>query len=289
MAAEGALTEVASNKVFGGQQKIFSHDSKELGCKMNFGVYFPPQYESNKQLPVVYFLSGLTCNETNFIQKAGAQRYAAEYGLILVNPDTSPRGLNIPGDSDSWDFGVGAGFYINATQEPWKNNYKMFNYVTIELIQAIKENFGGADVQSIMGHSMGGHGAFICALKNPGLFSSVSAFSPITNPIQCPWGQNAFTGYLGPKETGKWEEWDATELAKVYNGPPLEIFIDQGTEDQFLKQNQLLPNNLLEAATPNTSLQTQMHMREGYDHSYFYISSFVGDHLAFHSKHLQKK
>lgn len=154
-------------------------------------------------------------------------RYAAQKGVIIVNPDTSPRGLNIPGDSENWDFGVGAGFYVNATQEPWKNNYKMYNYVTSELRSIVNSNFNVSGVQSIMGHSMGGHGALICALKNPGLYKSVSAFAPICNPSKCPWGIKAFSGYLGPKESGNWEDWDATELVKKYNGPPLELLLDQ--------------------------------------------------------------
>nr|CAI5822107.1 unnamed protein product [Callosobruchus analis] len=282
-----ALTEVSSNKIFGGFQKVFSHTSKELGCDMKFGVYLPPQAEENKKLPVVYWLSGLTCSEANFIEKAGAQRYAAEHGVIIVNPDTSPRGLNIPGDSESWDFGVGAGFYVNATQDPWKKNYRMYSYVTDELPAIVAKNFGIAEgKQSIMGHSMGGHGALICALKNPGMYKSVSAFAPICNPSQCPWGEKAFTGYLGPRESGDWANWDATELVQKYNGPPLELLIDQGLEDNFLKQNQLLPENLVKACK-SAGVPVILKKRDGYNHSYFYIASFIGEHLKYHVDHLK--
>ncbi|XP_019864886.1 S-formylglutathione hydrolase [Aethina tumida] len=282
-----ALTEVSANKVFGGVQKVFTHESKEVECVMRFGVYLPPQAEE-KKLPVIYWLSGLTCSEANFIEKAGAQRYAAEHGVIIVNPDTSPRGLNLPGDSDNWDFGVGAGFYVNATQSPWKNNYRMFSYVTNELINVVNANFNVIEgKQSIMGHSMGGHGALISALKNPGLYKSVSAFAPICNPSKCPWGVKAFTGYLGPKETADWSEWDATELVKKYNGPILELLIDQGLEDNFLKQDQLLPENLLEACQ-KAGVPAILNKREGYNHSYFYIASFIGEHIAYHAKHLDK-
>nr|CAH7758232.1 unnamed protein product [Callosobruchus chinensis] len=282
-----ALTEVSSNKIFGGFQKVFSHDSKELGCNMKFGIYLPPQAEENKKLPVVYWLSGLTCSEANFIEKSGAQRYAAEHGIIIVNPDTSPRGLNIPGDSESWDFGVGAGFYVNATQDPWKKNYRMYSYVTEELPAIVAKNFGIAEgKQSIMGHSMGGHGALICALKNPGMYKSVSAFAPICNPSQCPWGEKAFSGYLGPRESGDWANWDATELVQKYNGPPLELLIDQGLEDNFLKQDQLLPENLVKACKA-AGVPAILKKRDGYNHSYFYIASFIGEHLKYHADHLK--
>ncbi|XP_018564294.1 S-formylglutathione hydrolase [Anoplophora glabripennis] len=282
-----ALKEVSSNKSFGGWQKVYSHNSTELGCSMKFGIYLPPQAEE-KKLPVIYWLSGLTCTEANFIEKAGAQRYAAEHGVIIVNPDTSPRDLNILGDSDAYDFGVGAGFYINATQDPWKKNYRMYNYVTIELPSIINSNFGiSENKQSIMGHSMGGHGALICALKNPGLYKSVSAFAPICNPSECPWGIKAFTGYLGPRETSFWSDWDATELVKKYNGPPIELLIDQGLEDNFLSQKQLLPENLIEACKA-VGVPAILKKREGYNHSYFYIASFIGEHIKYHAEALLK-
>ncbi|XP_066251180.1 S-formylglutathione hydrolase [Euwallacea similis] len=278
-----ALTEVSTNKSFGGWQKVFSHDSKELGCTMKFGVYLPPQAEKEK-LPVIYWLSGLTCSEANFIEKAGAQRYACEHGVIIVNPDTSPRGLNIAGDSESWDFGVAAGFYLNATQEPWKKNYRMHDYIVKELVSLVNSNFDVIGEQSIMGHSMGGHGAFTLALRNPGLFKSASAFAPICNPIQCPWGIKAFTGYLGSQTNGEWEQWDATELVKKYNGPPLELLIDQGSADQFLSQ--LNPENLVEACKAS-EVSAILKKREGYNHSYFYIASFIGEHIEYHAKYLK--
>lgn len=283
------LTQLSANKVFGGYQKIFSHESLVLGCTMKFGVYFPPQYE-DKPLPVIFWLSGLTCSEANFIEKSGAQRYAAEHGVILVNPDTSPRNLNIDGDSKDWDFGVGAGFYVNATQEPWKTNYQMFNYVNYELHSTVADNFQVTGAQSIMGHSMGGHGALVCALKLPGLYKAVSAFAPISNPINCPWGQKAFSGYLGPMETGNWEEWDASKLVKKYNGPPLPIFVDQGTGDKFYKEGQLLPENLVVACKDGANLiNLVLEMRDSYDHSYYYISSFIGDHIKRHATILNAK
>ncbi|XP_018325798.1 S-formylglutathione hydrolase isoform X2 [Agrilus planipennis] len=252
---------------------------------MNFGVYLPPQCEDTK-LPVIYWLSGLTCSEANFIQKAGAQRYASENGVIIVNPDTSPRGLSIPGDSESWDFGVAAGFYLNATQKPWSDNYQMYSYITSELIQLVNKNFPVLEgKQSIMGHSMGGHGALISALKNPGLYKSVSGFAPISNPSKCPWGEKAFNGYLGSREKANWFEWDATELVKNYNGPPLEIFIDQGSGDKFYIEKQLLPENLVEACK-NAHVPAIFKLREGYDHSYFYIATFIEEHIKYHVKHL---
>lgn len=281
------LTEVSSNKIFGGWQKVYSHESSVLGCKMNFAIFLPPQAEE-VSVPVIYYLSGLTCTEANFIQKAGAQKYASECGVALVAPDTSPRGLNIPGDSDSYDFGVGAGFYVDATKDPWKKNYRMYSYVTKELPSLINDKFPIlSDKQSIMGHSMGGHGALICAFKNPGMYKSVSAFAPISNPIQCPWGKKAFSGYFGETENNvSWNDWDATELAKKYNGPPLDILIDQGKEDNFLKQGQLLPENLLNVAK-DVGLSLVLRFQEAYDHSYYFIATFVEDHIKHHMKYLK--
>ncbi|XP_011257908.1 S-formylglutathione hydrolase isoform X1 [Camponotus floridanus] len=281
------LTQVQSNKIFGGWQKVYSHNSTELGCKMRFAVYLPPQVEEGP-VPVIYWLSGLTCTEANFSEKAGAQKYAANYGVLLVIPDTSPRGLNIPGEDDSYDFGSGAGFYVDATREPWSKNYRMYSYVTKELPALINKEFPTlADKQSIMGHSMGGHGALICAFKNPGQYKTVSAFAPISNPILCPWGKKAFKGYLGgPEDNVAWKEWDATELAKVYDGPPLSILIDQGKEDQFLKQDQLLPENLLNAAKDN-GIALALRFQDGYDHSYYFIATFIEDHFKHHIKYLK--
>jgi len=279
------ITLISANKSFGGYQKVYSHKSKELSCEMKFAIYLPPQYSADSKLPVIYWLSGLTCDESNFVQKAGAQRYAAEYGIIVVCPDTSPRNVNIAGEDESYDFGSGAGFYVDAITDPWRKHYKMFSYVTVELVEVIHVNFSpSTEKQSIFGHSMGGHGALICALRNPGMYKSVSAFAPISNPTQCPWGEKAFTGYLG-EDKESWKEWDATELVGKYKGPAMEIFIDQGSDDQFLKQNQLLPQNLVDACS-KAGIPCIYKEREQYDHSYFFIASFVSEHFAYHAKHL---
>lgn len=279
------IKQESSNKMFGGQQKVFSHDSKELGCSMKFGVYVPPQMESGP-VPVIFWLSGLTCNEQNFVTKAGAQQYAAKHGFLVVAPDTSPRGLNIPGEEDGWDFGTGAGFYVDATNDPWKTNYRMFSYVTKELPALIEANFkADTSKMGIMGHSMGGHGALVCALKNPGLFKSVSAFAPICNPLECPWGVKAFGGYLGDDKSS-WEEWDSCKLVKKYNGPPLEILVDQGKADNFLTAGQLLPDNLVSACA-GAGVPVIMRMQEDYDHSYYFIASFMGEHFDHHAKFLK--
>lgn len=277
----GDLKEESVVKAFGGFQKVFSHESKEVKCSMKFAVYLPPQAESTK-CPVIYWLSGLTCTEQNFISKAGSQRLAAEHGIIVVAPDTSPRGCNIPGEDDGYDFGSGAGFYVDATEEKWKTNYRMYSYITEELPKLIADNFPADPArQSITGHSMGGHGALICALKNPGLYKSVSAFAPICNPMQCPWGQKAFKGYLG-EDQETWKEYDACELMKSYQGPPLEILIHQGKDDQFLKASQLLPDAMVAACASN-QMPVVLHMEEGYDHSYYFISTFLEDHFKHHA------
>lgn len=279
---------VSANKCFGGIQKIFSHFSKELQCEMKFAIYLPPQTEDTGiKLPTLYWLSGLTCNETNFIQKAGAQRYAAEHGIIIVCPDTSPRGVEIPGQDDAYDFGSGAGFYVDAITDQWNKHYKMFTYVTKELIEVINHNFPTVEgLQSIFGHSMGGHGALISALRCPGLYKSVSAFAPISNPSQCPWGEKAFKGYLGDDKQ-LWNDWDATELVQKYNGPHLQFLIDQGSEDNFLHEKQLLPEHFIEACR-ESRVACVYNKREGYDHSYFFIASFIAEHIAYHAKFLKE-
>ncbi|KAF5287560.1 hypothetical protein FQA39_LY15889 [Lamprigera yunnana] len=278
-----AVTNISCSKMFGGFQKTFTHDSKELQCKMKFAVYLPPQLEE-KKVPVIYWLSGLECTEVNCMQKSGIQRFAAEHGIMIVCPDTSPRGLNLKGETDSWDFGEGAGFYVDATEKPWDKHYRMYSYVTFELPTIINENFPVlTGRQSIMGHSMGGHGALICALKNPGLYKSVSAFAPLSNPSNSTWGKKAFKGYLGDNENGAWLQWDATDLVKSYTGPPIELFIDQGGSDNFL--HQLLPDNLI-AACKEAQIPAILKTREGYDHSYFYIATFIGEHIAYHARHL---
>lgn len=280
------LKLVSSVKSFGGEQRVYSHESTETSCTMTFGVYLPPGATAgDTKLPVFYWLSGLTCTQDNFIAKAGAQRLAAKFNIIIVNPDTSPRGLSIEGQDDSYDFGSGAGFYVDATTDKWKGNYRMYSYVTKELPALVNENFPTIpDRISISGHSMGGHGALVAAMRNPGMFRSVSAFAPISNPINCPWGHKCFGGYLGPDQAA-WKEYDATELVKKYSGPPLELLIDQGAEDGFLKENQLLPEKLVEACA-TAKQPVVMRMQEGYDHSYFFVSSFMEDHIAHHAKFL---
>ncbi|KAF9419255.1 hypothetical protein HW555_004182 [Spodoptera exigua] len=283
------LSLVSSNKIFGGYQKVYSHQSSELKCKMNFSLYLPPQAEGGDvKLPVIFYLSGLTCSEQNFITKSGFQRYAADHGIIVVGPDTSPRGVKIPGDDESWDFGVAAGFYVDATKEPWSTNYRMASYVNKELYELIQQAFSNVvdpERIGIMGHSMGGHGALISTLRNPGLYKSVSAFAPICNPIQGPWGTKALTGYLGDDKS-KWVEWDATELVKKYDGPPLTLLIDQGSIDQFYLDKQLLPENLVEACR-SVGVPVILKLREGYDHSYYHIASYIGEHFDFHAKILK--
>lgn len=262
-----------------------------LNCDMNFTVYFPPAATTSK-VPVMYYLSGLTCTDENFIQKSGAQKRASELGIALVAPDTSPRGYpTIPGDSDSWDFGLGAGFYLNATTEKWCEHYRMYDYVVSELPALLKEQFGDqldTERASICGHSMGGHGAITMALKNPGSYKSVSAFSPICNPVNVPWGEKAFTGYLG-EDRSTWKQYDSCELMRASAGSQavkasLPMLVDQGTADNFL-DNQLKPETL-EAAAKEVNYPLTLRMQDGYDHSYFFISTFISDHLDFHAKAL---
>ena len=264
---------------------MYEHQSEVLKCKMKFAIFLPSQADTGK-VPVLYWLSGLTCTEQNFITKAGSQRLAAEYGIAVVSPDTSPRGCNIEGEDDSYDFGSGAGFYVDASEEKWKTNYNMYSYITNELPDLVNANFPVlSNKQSIFGHSMGGHGALTCALKNPGMYKSVSAFAPICNPMNCPWGQKAFTGYLG-RDREKWNEWDATELVKKYKGPPFSyIMIDQGKDDNFYGQGQLLPENFVDACRDH-KMPVVLRLQEGYDHSYFFIASFIEDHFRHHAEAL---
>ncbi len=277
------LTTVSQNKCFGGVQSVYSHASHATGCVMRFGVFLPPQAET-RRVPVLYWLSGLTCTEENFIIKAGAQRVAAELGLAIVMPDTSPRGLNIPGEGESYDFGSGAGFYVDATQAPWSQGYRMYSYITQELSSLVASTFPVDPARvSIFGHSMGGHGALTIALKTPGYYKSVSAFAPICSPLRCPWGEKALTGYLGT-DRASWREYDATALIedRGWNGPTL--LVDQGTQDQFL-ESQLKPG-LLKETCGRSGVSLNLRMQEGYDHSYFFIASFIEDHLRFHALNL---
>lgn len=243
-----SLDNISCQKSFGGWHKRYRHHSKVLGCDMVFAVYLPPQAEQGEKLPVLYWLSGLTCTDENFMQKAGAQRLAAELGLIIVAPDTSPRGEQVPGDPDgAWDFGLGAGFYLNATQQPWAKHYHMHDYVVEELPALIEAHFPASGERSISGHSMGGHGALVCALRNRGRYRSVSAFSPISNPMDCPWGEKAFSRYLGD-DRARWREWDASVLlAETPAGECPPLLVDQGDRDDFLEK-QLKPEALEQAA-----------------------------------------
>ena len=277
------LTKVSVSRCFGGTQSVYSHEARETGCVMRFGVYLPPQAET-RPVPLLYWLSGLTCTEENFIVKAGAQRVAAELGLALVVPDTSPRGLKIAGEAESYDFGLGAGFYVDATQPPWSRGYRMYAYVTKELPALIAESFPVEPSRyGIFGHSMGGHGALTIALKNPDYYKSVSAFAPISSPMRCPWGEKALAGYLG-SDRAAWRQYDATALIEErgWRGPPL--LVDQGTSDQFL-ETQLKPE-LLQEACRRAGVPLELRLQAGYDHSYFFIASFIEDHLRFHSRNL---
>lgn len=276
-----SLKEVSKVKMFGGWQKVFSHMSSELKCPMNFAIFLPEQTEKTK-VPALYYLSGLTCTEQNVTTKAGAQRFAAQHGIAFVCPDTSPRGCDIEGEEDSWDFGTGAGFYVDATEKPWNENYRMYSYVTKELPALVNANFNvdGSRI-GITGHSMGGHGALVCFLKNPGMYKSVSAFAPICNPINCDWGKKAFGGYLGPN-TDSWKEYDACELVRKYKGPGCKILADQGADDGFLPKGQLLPDNLVKACN-EAKVPVEMRMQPGYDHSYYFIATFMEDHFKHHA------
>lgn len=275
------ITTVSQNKCFGGVQGTYAHDSSETRSTMRFAVFLPPQAQMGR-VPALYWLSGLTCSEENFIVKAGAQRVAAELGLALVVPDTSPRGLSLPGESASYDFGLGAGFYVDATEEPWARGYRMYSYVTQELPKVVAANFSiEASRVGIFGHSMGGHGALTIALRNPDTYASVSAFAPICSPMRCPWGTKALAGYLGAERT-RWRQYDTTALLEDlgWNGPPL--LVDQGTKDPFLDE-QLKPE-LLKQVCAERNIPLDLRMQEGYDHSYFFIATFIEDHLRFHAR-----
>ncbi|MEO7775568.1 MAG: S-formylglutathione hydrolase [Steroidobacteraceae bacterium] len=277
------METISKQGCFGGVVGFYKHHAASTACDMRFSVFIPPQAE-NGPVPVLYYLAGLTCTEETFMVKAGAQRVAAELGLALVAPDTSPRGVEIPGDRDSWDFGVAAGFYLDATQAPWSRNYRMYSYVTQELPGIVESSFP-VDVNrvGIFGHSMGGHGALTIALKNPRKYRSVTAFAPIAAPKRCPWGQKAFTGYLGTDES-QWDRYDATELMlKVKDAaarPP--ILIDQGLADQFLEK-QLHPH-IFEAACEKVGQRLTLRKHADYDHGYYFISSVVEDHLRHHAR-----
>ncbi|KAA5612000.1 S-formylglutathione hydrolase [Rhodovastum atsumiense] len=277
------MESVSRARCFGGTQHVFRHRSAETGTEMRFAAFVPPQAGAGR-LPVVWFLSGLTCTEENFTMKAGAQRVAAELGLLLLVPDTSPRGEGVPDDPDgAYDFGLGAGFYLDATQAPWARNYRMESYLLHELpAQVAAELPADLTRQAIMGHSMGGHGAITLALKTPGRFASVSAFAPISAPMRCPWGEKALGGYLGPDRSA-WRRYDSCAL--IEDGARLpELLVDQGMADTFL-ESQLKPD-LLRAACADAGIPLTLRLQEGYDHSYFFIASFIEDHLRWHAGRL---
>lgn len=271
-----------SHRLHGGWQCRYRHHSAVTGGLMTYSVFVPPEAKDKQPPSVVYWLSGLTCTDENFSQKSGAQRLAAELNLLLVMPDTSPRGERVP-DDDHWDLGQGAGFYINASRQPWAQSYQMFDYISDELPALIDGQFSHSGRQSIMGHSMGGHGALIMALRHPGRFRSVSAFAPIVNPMSVPWGHKAFSEYLGSDEQ-QWQQWDSCHLLAAGRARPLPILIDQGDADHFLG-DQLQPERLAELAREHQWPLT-LRMQAGYDHSYFFITSFIDDHLRFHASHL---
>jgi len=277
------MKKLSQTQCFGGSQRRYSHFSVSLNCEMKFSIFLPKILKAQDALnfPVIYWLSGLTCTDENFMQKSGAQKFASKLGLILVAPDTSPRGDDVPDDKEGlYDFGLGAGFYLNATQKPWKKHYQMYDYIVDELPAIIKSNFPvEGNRQSIMGHSMGGHGALTIALKNPDKYHAVSAFAPIASPMNCPWGIKAFRNYLG-QDKDDWLEHDSTELIKR-SKTVIPMLVDQGSSDEFIDE-QLKPNLLLKAARERNYPLT-FNSRPGYDHSYFFVSSFIEQHLKFHA------
>ena len=280
-----SIQRIESIKESGGYLNRYTHESKVLDCEMTFSVYLPPQAEQGN-VPALYWLSGLTCTDDNARTKAGAQRYAAEQGIAIIFPDTSPRGDDVADEPDRYDLGKGAGFYVNSVQTPWASHYQMYDYVTQELPELLEADLPLLPgVKSISGHSMGGHGALICALKNPDAYKSVSAFSPICNPIKCGWGKGCFGAYLG-EDQKQWKQYDATELVK--SGTKVkDILIDQGTADEFYDDKQLLPENFQNACAKAGQPLT-LRMQIGYDHSYHFIASFIGEHIEYHARALKQ-
>lgn len=275
------MENISNNKCFGGWVKRYSHQSTSLNCQMNFSIYLPPQVNDGGKVPVLYWLSGLTCTDENFMQKAGAQRIAAELGMAIVVCDTSPRGDDVAND-DGYDMGKGAGFYLNATQQPWAPHYQMYDYVVDELPTLIADNFPVTDKCSIAGHSMGGHGALTIGLKNLGKYKSISAFAPISNPSHCPWGKKAFEGYLG-KNRDDWKQYDATELMSMTNAYS-PIMIEQGLDDEFLAEQLKLQNFVTAAKQADYPLELAQH--EGFDHGFYFQATFIEKHLRWHFLHL---
>lgn len=278
-----SLEQIGANQSFGGQQLRYKHQSTTLNCEMTFSLYLPPQ-ANNGPVPVLYWLSGLTCTDENFVQKAGAQQYAAEHGIAIVCPDTSPRGEGIADDPEgAYDMGLGAGFYVNATQQPWAEHYQMYSYVVDELPAIINTEFPiDGQRASISGHSMGGHGALTIALKNPGRFKSVSAFAPICSPLNCPWGNKILSNYLG-ENLEDWKQYDTVELVKQ-SAVQLPVLVDQGEGDNFLAEQ--LKTELLIRASEEAEFPMQIRLQPEYNHSYFFIATFIGEHIAFHARAL---
>ncbi|MES2205481.1 MAG: S-formylglutathione hydrolase [Pseudomonadota bacterium] len=271
------------HRCFGGSQRFYRHASSVIGLSMRFSVYLPPLIEKTAKVPALLFLAGLTCTEETFMIKAHAQRFAAQVGIALITVDTSPRGAGIVGEDEDWDFGTGAGFYLDATLAPWNKHYRMYSYLTQELPPLIFKHFPiDTSRVGVFGHSMGGHGALVLALRNPRLFTSVSAFAPIAAPMLAPWGQKAFKGYLG-EDQSTWEQYDASVLMAQLNAPfPNGILIDQGLEDKFLK-DQLFPE-VFENSCQIAKQPLFLRQHEGYDHGYYFISTFIEDHILFHAK-----
>ncbi|KAF4666201.1 hypothetical protein FOL46_003225 [Perkinsus olseni] len=293
MSINPALTLVRKNRSFQGTTYRFSHLSKCLGnLEATFSIFIPDSATPNKKVPVVYYLSGLTCSDLNVTEKAGYQRVASALGLAVACPDTSPRGAGIPGEEDEWDFGVGAGYYVDATQDPWRKNYNMYTYVTSEFPALLGESFQQIDTNncSVMGHSVGGHGSLTVALKNPGKYKSASAFAPACNLSETPWGFKAFGRFFGDDDKSRWKEHDACCLAQKYAGPALDVKIDVGFED-FVYVNapvdQLRCRQFRDVAAGNPNVHLDLNERPGYDHSYFFVATFMEDHLKFHAEHLK--
>jgi S-formylglutathione hydrolase len=279
-----SLTNLSKAKVFDGWHKQYQHRSQVLNCDMRFAIFLPPEATPENPVPVLYWLSGLTCTDENFMQKAAAFQKAAELGIAVVAPDTSPRGEGVPDDPEgAYDFGLGAGFYLNATQAPWKEHYQMYSYVVDELPELVENHFPVSGLRAISGHSMGGHGALTIGMKHPDQYASISAFSPICHPTIVPWGRKAFRNYLG-EDTTQWAEYDAVELLKSRR-VSTPMLVDQGDADTFLR-GQLLPETLEEAAK-EAGANLTLRMHAGYDHSYFFIQSFIAEHLEFHAQYLK--
>ena len=278
------MKQIANVRSFGGEQRQYEHAANSTACTMRFSIFLPPQAASAK-VPVLYWLSGLTCTDDNFVQKAGAQRVAAELGIAIVAPDTSPRGDGVPDDPDAaYDFGLGAGFYVNATQAPWRKHYQMYDYISSELPALVEKHCAVDPARSgISGHSMGGHGALVIGLRNAARFKSISAFSPISSPMKCPWGEKALGNYLG-EDRDAWALYDACEQVKAHADGKQAVLVDQGEADNFLAEQ--LKSHLLAEAFAEAGRELTLRMQPGYDHSYFFIASFIEDHLRFHAREL---